>query len=198
LEFFSWLKQRGLRGVDFIVSDSHFGLVKALQGSFQNVTWQRCQTHLMRNLLDSVPKSMHSEVYPRIRAIFESPDRDTAHALMERLVADYEKKLPKAMRKLEEAFESATAVLQLPEKYRKKLRTTNSQERLNEEIRRRDRVIRIYPNQESAFRIVGALLMETHEKWTTGRKYLSMEDYWSWREQHLEALKQGSKVHHLP
>jgi putative transposase len=76
------------------------------------------------------------------------------------------------MRKLEEAFEAATAVLQLPEKSRKKLRTTNSQERLNEEIRRRDRVIRIYPNHPSAFRIVGALLMEIHEKWTTGRKYL--------------------------
>ena len=197
LEFFSWLKQRGLRGVDFIVSDSHFGLVRALQESFQNVTWQRCQTHLMRNLLDSVPKSMHSEVYPRIRAIFEAPDQDTARILMERLVADYEKKLPKAMRKLEEAFEAATAVLKLPEKYRKKLRTTNSQERLNEEIRRRDRVIRIYPNQASAFRIVGALLMETHEKWTTGRKYLNMEDYWSWREHNLEVLKQEPKVHHL-
>jgi putative transposase len=111
LEFFSWLKQRGLRGVDFIVSGSHFGLVRALQESFQNVTWQRCQTHLMRNLLDSVPKSMHSEVYPRIRAIFEAPDQDTARILMERLVTDYEKKLPKAMRKLEEAFEAATAVL---------------------------------------------------------------------------------------
>ena len=194
LEFFSWLKQRGLRGVDFIVSDSHFGLVRALQSSFQNVTWQRCQTHLMRNLLDSVPKSMHSEVYPRIRAIFEAPDQETARLLMQRLVAEYETKLPKAVKKLEEAFEAATAVLTLPEKYRKRLRTTNGQERLNEEIRRRDRVIRIYPNQASAFRIVGALLMEIHEKWTTGRKYLDMDEYWSWRENNLEDLKQDSKV----
>ena len=106
----------------------------------------------------ALTKSMYSEVYLRIRAIFEAPDQDTARILMERLVTDYEKKLPKSMRKLEEAFEAAT------EKYRKKLRTTNSQERLSEEIRRRDRVIRIYPNQASAFRIVGALLMETHEK----------------------------------
>lgn len=197
LEFFSWLKQRGIRGVDFMVSDSHFGLVRALQSSFQNVTWQRCQTHLMRNLLDSVPKDKHGEVYPRIRAIFESPDQDTARLLMERLVTEYGKTLPKAMKKLEDAFESATAVLMLPEKYRKRLRTTNGQERLNEEIRRRDRVIRIYPNRASAFRIVGALLMEIHEKWTTGRKYLSMEEYWVWREANLNSLDHANKVHQL-
>jgi transposase-like protein len=82
---------------------------------------------------------------------------------------------------LEQGFESATAVSALPEHYQKRLRTTNSQERLNEEIRRRERVIRIFPNQASAERLLGALLMEQHEVWSTGRKYFEMEEYWNWK-----------------
>lgn len=90
-----------------------------------------------------------------------------------------------------------TAVLELPERYRKRLRTTNGQERLNEEIRRRERVIRIFPNRESALRLLGALLMEMDEKWSTGRRYLDMTEYWDWRKVQKETLKQASKVHHL-
>ncbi len=82
---------------------------------------------------------------------------------------------------LEQGFESATAVSVLPEHHQKRLRTTNSQERLNEEIRRLERVIRIFPNQASAERLFGALLMEQDEIWSTGRKYLDMEEYWTWK-----------------
>ena len=85
------------------------------------------------------------------------------------------------MRILETGFDDVTAVLSLPEKYRKRLRTTNSVERLNEEIRRRERVIRIFPNRQSVIRLLGALLMEQDEKWASGRKYLDMEEYLSWR-----------------
>jgi len=141
-EFFGWLKSRGLRGVDLIVSDDHGGLVRAIRRNFQGVTWQRCQTHFLRNILDATPKALQDEVHSRVRAILDAPDHDTARLLLNQVLEAYETKAPKAMAVLEAGFEDATAVLLLPEKYRKRLRTTNALERLNEEIRRRERVIR--------------------------------------------------------
>ena len=88
----------------------------------------------------------------------------------------YEEKAAKAMRILEAGFDDVTAILSFPEKYRKRLRTTNSVERLNEEVRRRERVIRIFPNRESVIRLIGALLMEQDEKWASGKKYLDMAE----------------------
>lgn len=196
-EFFSWLKSRDLRGVDIVVSDSHSGLVNAVKAQFQGCTWQRCQTHFMRNLLDATPKSLQGDVYGRVRAILDAPDLKTARVLLNQVIEDYYEKAPRAMRVLEEGFDDVTAVLELPERYRKRLRTTNGQERLNEEIRRRERVIRIFPNRESALRLLGALLMEMDEKWSTGRRYLDMTEYWDWRKVQKETLKQASKVHHL-
>ena len=96
-------------------------------------------------------------------------------------ISQFEGKAAKAVKCLENGFDDATAVFALPEKYRKRLRTTNMQERLNEEVRRRERVIRIFPNEQSAKRLVGALLAETNENWSE-RLYLDMQDYWEWRE----------------
>ncbi len=87
---------------------------------------------------------------------------------------------------LEDGFDDAVAVLNLPARYRKRLRTTNGQERLNQEIRRRERVIRIFPNRESALRLIGALLMEQDEAWSTGKKYFEMDEYWEWKKQEQE------------
>lgn len=188
--FFSWLKERGLSGVDVVVSDSHSGLVKALLAHFSGCTWQRCQTHFMRNLLDATPKSLQAEVYRRVRAILDAPDLKTARLLLHQVLRDLADKAPKAMQVLEEGFDDVTAVLALPERYRRRLRTTNGVERLNEEIRRRERVIRIFPNRESALRLLGALLMEVDEKWTTGHRYLDMREYWTWREVQNSAMKQ--------
>lgn len=196
-EFFKWLKSRDLRGVDIIVSDSHGGLVRAVRGQFQGATWQRCQTHFMRNILDKTPKSLQAEVHGRVRALLDSPDPETARLLLEKVLEDYAHKAPKAMTVLETGFDDATAVLELPERYRKRLRTTNGVERLNLEIRRRERVIRIFPNRESVIRLVGALLMELDEKWSSGSRYLNMTEYLEWREQRRKARKQASKVHQL-
>ena len=80
----------------------------------------------------------------------------------------------------------------LPEKYRRRLATTNMQERLNEEIRRRERVIRIFPNEASAKRLIGAMLAEQHETWSTGRKYFDMQEYFEWKA--AEAQKANAKV----
>ncbi|SFV08614.1 IS256 family transposase [Alicyclobacillus macrosporangiidus] len=158
-EFFSWLKSRDLRGVDIVVSDSHSGLVKALQTEFQGCTWQRCQTHFMRNLLDATPKALQEEVYKRVRAILDAPDMKTARMLKNDFVEEFADNAPKAVQVLEDGFDDVTAVLALPDRYRERLRTTNGVERLNEEIRRRERVIRIFPNRESPIRLLGALLM---------------------------------------
>jgi len=144
-EFFSWLKQRGLHGVDLIVSDQHKGLVRAISQYFQGATWQRCQTHFMRNILDKTPKQLQKEIHGKVRAILEATDLETARMLLKEVLEEYKEKAPKTMDILEEGFEDATAVLELPEQYRRRLRTTNGLERLNEEIRRRERVIRIFP-----------------------------------------------------
>lgn len=113
---------------------------------------------------------------------------------MQQTLAAYEEKAPKAMRILEAGFDDVTAVLSLPEKYRKRLRTTNSVERLNEEVRRRERVIRIFPNRESVLRLIGALLMEQDEKWASGKKYLDMSEYLEWRASQPKPVSKVTRI----
>lgn len=197
-EFFSWLKSRNLRGVDLIVSDDHKGLVKAVRQNFQGVSWQRCQTHFMRNILDAAPKSVEKELYPHLRAILDAPDINTARVLLNQTLEAFEKKAPKSMKVLEEGFDDAVSVLVLPEKYRRRLRTTNGVERLNEEIRRRERVIRIFPNRESAVRLIGSLLMEIDDKWATGKKYLDMDDYLQWQKDQKQNYRKNNVAYICP
>ena len=113
--------------------------------------------------------------------MFAAPDLATARALLAAILERYSTRAPQAMAILEAGFDDATAVLALPEPYRRRLRTSNGIERLNEGIRRRERVIRIFPNRASVLRLVGALLLEQHEQWTTGHHYLDMTAYWQWR-----------------
>ncbi len=124
---------------------------------------------------------VQEDLHARVRAIFEAPDPETARTLLGKVVADYEHQAPTAIATLERGFDDATAVLALPYPYRKRLRTTTGQERLNEEVRRRERVIRIFPNRESTMRLLGALLMEQDEQWSTGKRYVDMTAYWQWR-----------------
>ena len=181
-EFFTWLKSRGLRGVELIVSDDHGGLVNAIRRHFQGASWQRCQTHFKRNILDSCPKALQVELKARLKLLFDAPDLVTARKLLNDVLADFSEKAPKAMSCLESGFDDATVVMNLPEPYRRRLRSTNILERLNQEVRRRERVIRIFPNVESAMRLLGALLMEQDEIWSTGRLYFNMERYQEWKE----------------
>jgi transposase-like protein len=178
-EAFKWLKARGLKGVMYVVSDQHAGLVEAARKHFQGATWQRCQVHLMRNLLGSCSIRHRKEVAEKAKLVLQAPDIKEARRRLNEFVDAFEKKAPKAVACLEDAFDDAMAVMALPEKYRKRLRTTNMQERLNEEIRRRERVIRIFPNDESALRLIGALLAEQNEQWQT-RCYLNMDEFNDW------------------
>ncbi len=182
-DMFGWLKRRGLRGVELVVSDAHSGLVKAAQYFFQGVMWQRCQVHLKRNVLGRTPRHVRAQMAAGLRRIFESPDHASARAAFTTLATDLSAKAERAVEILEEGLEDALAVLVLPEKYRRRLRTTNMMERLNEEVRRRERVIRIFPNEASALRLIGALLAEQHESWSTGKRYFDMSEYVEWKEE---------------
>ena len=178
---FRSLKERKLERVDFVVSDDHAGLKKAAMKHFSSATWQRCQVHLQRNIGDHSPRKEREVIDAALKLVLHAPDRSEAIRRRDEFIMRFAKTAPKAVACLEEAFEDAIAVLCLPEKYRKRLRSTNMQERLNEEIRRRERVIRIFPNDKAAIRLVGALLMDAYETWQE-RRYLDMAEYHEWRE----------------
>lgn len=182
-EAFKWLKSRGLKGVMYVVSDQHAGLVEAARKHFQGATWQRCQVHLMRNILGSCSVRHRKDVAEKAKLVFQAPDMTEARRRRDEFIEAFEKKAPKAVACLEDAFDDAMAVMALPEKYRKRLRTTNMQERLNEEVRRRERVIRIFPNDESAWRLIGTLLAEQNEQWLS-RRYLNMDEFNDWLAEH--------------
>jgi transposase-like protein len=186
--FFNSLKERGLKDVRLVTSDNHKGLVNAVRKHFQGTSWQRCQTHFSKNVIDSTPKSLQPEIKEDLRNLYDAIDIESARKYRDLMFAKYEAKAPKAVAILDEGFDDVTAVLSLPLYYRKRLRTTNGVERLNQEIRRRERVIRIFPNEASVIRLMGALLMEQDEKWQTGRKYLDMALYY--REQDETANKE--------
>jgi transposase-like protein len=179
-QFFGWLKDRGLHGVDFLISDNHRGLVKAAQRHFQGVTWQRCQAHFTRNLAAAAPQALRAEIAGQVRSILTAPDLATARVLLNACLERFEERAPQAMQILEDGFDVATAVLALPSGYRQRLRTTNSEERLNQDLRRRERVVRIFPSRAAAIRLLGAVLLEQHEHWSTGRTYLDMDAYHQW------------------
>jgi transposase-like protein len=189
VDMFVWLKRRGLHGVEVLVSDDHAGLVKAAQRAFQGVIWQRCQVHLRRNVLGRTPRQLRAQMAAGLRRIFQAEDAPSARAACAALVTAFDGKADRALAVLEEGREDALAVLVLPEPYRVRLRTTNGLERLNEEIRRRERVIRIFPNEASAVRLIGALLAEQHEVWSTGKRYLDMTEYFEWKATHIQEAR---------
>jgi putative transposase len=194
-ELFRQLKDRGLKGVDLVTSDDHTGLVAALNKHFQGASWQRCQFHFTRNILDACPKSLREEVTTGLRRIFNAATQEEARRAKDELYLEYVERAEKAMTLLDEGFDEATEVMRLPEEYRKRLRTSNSQERINREIRRREKVIGIFPNEASAFRLLGALLMEMQEQWENpqnGHRFLEMASYWREREEEAKQMKPAS------
>lgn len=177
-ELFVSLRERGLENVDIVVSDNHKGMVKAIRKNFTNASWQRCQTHFSRNVFDKTPKKHQEEIHSHLQKLYNAENIDHARDLLRQITEKYAEKLPDVVDLIESAFDDITAIIALPEKYRKRLRTTNSVERMNEEIRRRERVIRIFPNKGSAIRLIGAMLIEQHEKWVGGHKYFDMDEYY--------------------
>jgi transposase-like protein len=182
--FIGQLKRRGLSGVEVATSDAHDGLVQALREAFPGLIWQRCQAHFRRNVLDQTPSSYRDRMHQILDQLLEASSQSDMQRRFEDISGEIEKKAPAALEVLENGLFDATAVLALPGKYRRRLRTTNMLERFIEEIRRREKVIRIFPNIGSVERLVGALCAETHEEWSTGRRYLTMDEFFEWKATH--------------
>lgn len=175
--FFQSLLQRGLCGVTFIVSDDHSGMAAARQAVFGAVPWQRCQFHLQQNAQAYVPRlEQRAEVARAIRGVFECPSRLAAEQRLKEIVAHYAKTAPKLAAWMEENLPQGLAVFALPAAHQKRMRTSNALERVNQELKRRTRVARVFPNEKSLLRLISALLAETSDDWETGKIYLNMEN----------------------
>jgi len=171
--FLESLKTRGLEGIRLITSDDHAGLRAARLAVFGGVPWQRCQFHLQRNAQAFVPhKDLQAEVAADIRIIFDAPDRVTADAYLAKTVAKYQQSASRLSEWLAANIPEGLTVFSFPGAFRRLLRTTNGVERLHREVRRRARVVSIFPNQASCLRLVSAVLNEISEEWLTGRTYL--------------------------
>ena len=175
--FLEELVARGLRGVQLITSDDHQGLKAARMSVFGGVPWQRCQFHLQQNASSHVTRrAMLSEVAADIRGIFNAPDRSTAEFFLQKAIEKYEKTASKLADWLEKNIPEGLTVFAFPAAHRRLLRTTNGLERVSREVRRRTRVVGIFPNEAACLRLVSAVLMEIDDAWQVGRVYLTFEE----------------------
>lgn len=168
------LKQRGLSGVNYAVTDDNKGLRRTLQKQFQGINLQRCQVHFMRNFISKLAKSEQTEGLRLLQDVFNAQIKNDALERMKKVSAFLiSKKKEKVADWLEENIEETLTVLELPIEHRKKMKSTNMLERLNQELKRRSRVVRIFPNVDSCIRLLGTICMETSESWAD-RRYLNM------------------------
>lgn len=159
------LKRRGLSGVELVVSDAHAGLRAALAKHFQGVAWQRCRVHFQRELLNKASYKDHPELARDLQAVFRLADKAQCRQAAREVVDRWAKKAPKMAAALEAGLEDCLPVLDLPTTHRRRLHSTNLAERLMRELKRRTRVVGIFPDEASLERLAGALLVETHEAW---------------------------------
>jgi transposase-like protein len=174
-ELFRRLKARGVHGVGLVTSDDHAGLRAAIARHFQGASWQRCQVHFARNLQGRVGRKDRARLADDLRTIFAAPEAAQARATAQSCAQCWRASHPVVAAALEEELEPCLACYALPTAHRVRVRTTNGLERLNQELKRRTRVVRIFPNRAALLRLVTALAMEQSEEWVSGRRYLDME-----------------------
>jgi putative transposase len=185
-EFVRRLKERGLRGVEFVVSDDHDGLKKAVAELLADAAWQRCYVHFLRNALDHLPRKADDDCLQELRWIYDRRDLKEAQADLAAWLKRWERRYPKLTDWAEENIGQTLTFYRLPRQHHKHLKSSNLLERLNEEIKRRTRVVRIFPNPQSCLRLVRALCAETHETWLEDNRYINMDLL---REQKKAAMK---------
>ena len=173
-DFILGLKQRGLKGVEMAVSDDHAGLKKALTETLPEAVWQRCYVHFLRNALDHLPRKADDDCLRELRWIYDRRDLSEARKDMAAWLLRWQEKYPKLCSWVEDNIEETLSFYRLPFGHHKHLKSTNMLERLNEEIKRRTQVVRIFPNEESCLRLIRALAVETHENWIEANRYLDM------------------------
>ena len=188
-DLFRSLKARGLKGVELVASDEHEGLKAAVFRHFQEASsWQRCQVHYARNLLGMVGAKGRKELAADLRAVFAATSSEQALGIASQVARRWrEEGHEKVAEHIEEHVEECLSCLAFPESHRRRIRTTNGQERLNQEIKRRTRVVRIFPNREACLRLVSALAVEQSEEWVTGRRYLEMRELEEQRREERQA-----------
>ena len=186
-EFLVGLRDRGLHGVEFVVSDDHKGLKKAIREILPEAAWQRCYVHFLRNALDHLPRKADDDCLQELRWLY---DRRNAHEARQDLAAwlgRWQDKYPKLCLWVEEHIEETWTFYRLPLPHHKHMKSTNMLERINEELKRRTLVVRIFPNTASCLRLVRALTVEIHEGWLEDNRYLNMDLL---KEQKKEQLRQ--------
>jgi putative transposase len=185
-DFLSGLKARGLAGVEFVVSDDHQGLKRAIGEVLPEAAWQRCYVHFLRNALDYVPRKVDDDCLQELRWIYDRRELAEVRRDIGQWLAKWQAKYPKLCDWVEDNIEETLTYYRLPLPHHKHMKSTNMLERLNQELKRRTHVVRIFPNAESCLRLVRALAVEMHENWLEATRYLNMEHL---REHKKEALR---------
>lgn len=176
-EIYEELIGRGLKGVKMVISDAHLGEVEAIKQCFTGASWQRCQVHFMRNVFDKLPKKKTQDVRSELKALFKMTRITTAREYKNLLIDKYSLIYPSMTQTLDEGFEDSFQYCALEETTYSRLKSTNMLERVNEEIRRREKVIRIFPNAASAIRLIGTLLLDISDDWlSSSRQYIQFSD----------------------
>jgi putative transposase len=174
-EFVMALKQRGLNGVDFVVSDDHPGLRAAIRETLPEAAWQRCYVHFLRNALDHLPRRADDECMTELRWIYDRRTIEEARQDLAAWLKKWGKRYQKLCDWVEASIEETLTFYRLPRQHHKNLKSTNMLERLMEEIKRRTLVVRIFPNAAACLRLIRALAVEMHENWIEATRYLNME-----------------------
>jgi putative transposase len=174
-DFLLELKRRGLRGVECVVSDDHPGLKRAIAEVVPEAAWQRCYVHFLRNALDHLPRKAVDDCLQELRWIYDRRDLAEARKDLSLWLDRWGEKYPKLCEWVEENIEETLTFYRLPLQHHKHMKSTNMLERFNEEIKRRTRVVRIFPNGQSCLRLIRALAVETHEDWLEASRYLNMD-----------------------
>jgi transposase-like protein len=175
-DFLLGLRERGLSGVEFVVADDHAGLKAALREVLPGAFAQRCYVHFLRNALDHLPRKADDDCLQELRWIYDRRELAEAKADLAAWLRKWSPRYEKLTTWVEENIEETFTYYRLPRQHHKHMKSTNMLERLNEEIKRRTHVVRIFPNAESCLRLVRALAVETHENWLEANRYLNMDD----------------------
>ena len=173
-DFLLGLKERGLSGVEFVVTDDHAGLRRAIQELLPEAAWQRCYVHFLRNALDYLPRKADDDCLTELRWLYDRKSLEEAHQDLSAWLKKWQGKYPKLCDWVEANIEETLTFYRLPRQHHKHMKSTNMLERLNEEIKRRTHVVRIFPHEASCLRLVRALAAEIHEDWIEATRYLNM------------------------
>jgi putative transposase len=175
LAFFGDLAARGLSGVALVTSDAHRGLAEAIGATVPGASWQRCRTHYAANLMSVTPKSAWGWVRALLHSVYDQPGAASVHAQFSRVLDALEEKLPQVAAHLDAARAGILAFTAFPKAIWRQIWSSNPQERLNREIRRRTGVAGIFPARDSLIRLAGAVLAEQHDEWTEMRRYIGLD-----------------------